>query len=307
MISNINQRPSKTSGGRPAIIVNRNKYQIQNLTNTLVTIPWGIEMVWALLTPKSFVNGCIVKHIVLGALYVRPSKPNKSLLYDHITDVYNVLNTKYGKGLYWCIAGDTNQIKLDPILHLSTNLKSVVTEPTRINHKNPKKSSILDNIITDLHKWYQKPILLPPIAADPGQGKPSDHLTVVYKPLIPLMNKSNRKVRSIEVRPLKESGLELLKVWLEIQNWEEIENTPSPHHKAKLVHATLMDKINEVLPIKTIKVASDDQPWCNEEVKRKKRLKEREYRKHRKSDKYISLSKSYETSIKKAKSKYYKI
>ena len=77
VISNINQRPSKTSGGRPAIIVNRNKYQIQNLTNTLVTIPWGIEMVWALLTPKSFVNGCIVKHIVLGALYVRPSKPNK--------------------------------------------------------------------------------------------------------------------------------------------------------------------------------------------------------------------------------------
>ena len=140
--------------------------------------------------------------------------------------MYNVLNTKYGKGLYWCISGDTNQIKLDPILHLSTNLKSVVTEPTRIDHKNPKKSSILDNIITDLHKWYQKPILLPPIAADPGQGKPSDHLTVVYKPLTPLMNKSNRKVRSIEVRPLKEIGLELLKVWLENQNWEEIKNTP---------------------------------------------------------------------------------
>ena len=124
---------------------------------------------------------------------------NKSLLYDHIADVYNVLNTKYGKGLYWCIAGDTNQIKLNPILHLSTNLKSVVAEPTRINHKNPKKSSILDNIITDLHKWYQKPILLPPIAADPGQGRPSDHLTVVYKPLTPLMNKSNRKGRSIKV------------------------------------------------------------------------------------------------------------
>ena len=160
--------------------------------------------------------------------------------------MYNVLNTKYGKGLYWCIAGDTNQIKLDPILHLSTNLKSVVTEPTRINHKNSKKSSILDNIITDLHKWYQKPILLPPIAADPGQGKPSDHLTVVYKPLTPLMNKSNRKVKSIEVRPLKEIGLELLKVWLENQNWEEIK-------KKHLLHITRLKFCMQLLWIKLMK------------------------------------------------------
>ena len=95
-------------------------------------------------------------------------------------------------GLYWCIAGDTNQLKLDPILHLNPNLRSVVTKPTRINTKNPKKSSILDNIITDLHQWYQEPIILPPIAADPGQGKPSDHLKVIYKPLNPLNNKPNK-------------------------------------------------------------------------------------------------------------------
>ena len=158
VISNIHQRPSKTPGGRPALIVNNHKYQIQNITNTLVNIPWGLEIVWALLTPKSISNDSVVKHIVLGAVYVRPSKPNKSLLYDHIAEVYNVLNAKYGKGLFWCIAGDTNQLKLDPILHLNPNLRSVVTKPTRINTKNPKKSSILDNIITDLHQWYQEPL-----------------------------------------------------------------------------------------------------------------------------------------------------
>ena len=67
-----------------------------------------------------------------------------------------------------------------------------------------------------------------------------------------------------------------------------------------------MEKINEVLPVKTIKVSDDDQPWCNEEVKNTKRLKQREYKKHRRSDKYFILSKKYETSITKAKSKYYK-
>ena len=54
VISNIHQRPSKTPGGRPVIIVNNHKYQIQNLTNTLINIPWGIKIIWALLTPKSY-------------------------------------------------------------------------------------------------------------------------------------------------------------------------------------------------------------------------------------------------------------
>ena len=306
VLSNIHQRPSKTPGGRPVIIVNNNKYQIQNLTNTLINIPWGLEIIWALLTPKSVSNNSIVKHIVLGSIYVRPSKPNKTLLYDHIADVYNVLNSKYGKGLYWCIAGDTNKLKLDPIIHLNPNLKSVVSKPTRINYKNRNKSSILDNIITDLHKWYQEPVILPPIAADPGQGKPSDHLTVIYKPLNPLNNKPTRKVRKIEVRPIRESGVEMLKVWLDSKHWEDVEGAHSPHDKAQTLHSSLMEKINEVLPVKTIKVSDDDQPWCNEEVKKTKRLKQREYRKHRRSDKYFILSKQYEASITKAKSKYYK-
>ena len=43
VISNVSQRKGK--GGRPAIIVNNKKYQVQNLTNTLVQILWGDEAV----------------------------------------------------------------------------------------------------------------------------------------------------------------------------------------------------------------------------------------------------------------------
>ena len=39
VISNVHQRTGK--GGRPAIIVNTKKYHVENLTNTLVNIPWG--------------------------------------------------------------------------------------------------------------------------------------------------------------------------------------------------------------------------------------------------------------------------
>ena len=43
VLSNVHQRKGK--GGRPAIIANKKKFNIQNVTNTLVQIPWGVEAV----------------------------------------------------------------------------------------------------------------------------------------------------------------------------------------------------------------------------------------------------------------------
>ena len=51
IVSNVFQRKGK--GGRPAIMVNKNKFDVQNLTNTLINIKWGVEVVWCLLTPKN--------------------------------------------------------------------------------------------------------------------------------------------------------------------------------------------------------------------------------------------------------------
>ena len=154
VISNLYQRPTSEKGGRPAIIANNIKYTIENLTNTSINIPWGVEVTWAVLTPKEVSKDSIVKKIVLGAIYVRPNSKKKTATLDHISEVYNQLNTKYGKGTFWILAGDTNTLKLGPLLALNKNLKSVVTKPTRLNIANPSKSSILDNIITDLHKFY---------------------------------------------------------------------------------------------------------------------------------------------------------
>jgi hypothetical protein len=107
----------------------------------------SVEVTWALLTPKKVTNDSIVQNIVLGCIYCKPNSKKKTALLDHIAETYNFLNMKYGKGLHWLLAGDTNDLKLDPILSLSPNLKSVVLTPTRLN---PDK--ILDNIITDMSK-----------------------------------------------------------------------------------------------------------------------------------------------------------
>ena len=58
---------------------------------------------------------------------------------------------KYKKILHWIVAGDTNDIKLDVILQLSSEMKQLVMEVTQLN---PPR--ILDPIIATLGRYYQK-------------------------------------------------------------------------------------------------------------------------------------------------------
>ena len=62
MISNVHQRSGV--GGRPALIVNNKKFFVQNLTQTLITVPWGVEIVWALITPKNLQSDSKIQKIV---------------------------------------------------------------------------------------------------------------------------------------------------------------------------------------------------------------------------------------------------
>ena len=147
VISNVYQRKEK--GGRPAIIANASKYEIENLTNTVIKIPWGVEIVWAVLTPKNVTRNSEVKKIVVAAVYCKPRSRKKTLLLDHIAQVYNLMCSKYKNGLHWIICGDTNDLRLDPILALSPNMKQVVESHTRMN---PPR--LLDPIITTMSKYY---------------------------------------------------------------------------------------------------------------------------------------------------------
>ena len=306
VISNLYQRPTKEKEGRPVIIANKEKYRIENLTNTSIIIPWGVEMVWALLTPKTVSKDSVIKRVVLGAIYVKPKSKKITATLDHIAQVYNTLRTKYGQGLHWIVAGDTNQMKLGPILRLNNNLKSIVKNPTRINPKNPEKNTILDNIITDLHNWYQEPKCLPPIEPDNVSGKPSDHLTVICEPLNVINNTPIRHKRNIMFRPITDSGVNMFKVWIKSQKWDQIRGTPSVNAKVKILNNLVIEKVQELFPEKNTKMTSDDSPWVNDKVKKLKRLKTREYNKHRSSKKWSDLNMIYKLALIESKQKYYK-
>ena len=300
VISNVSQRSGK--GGRPAIIANSRKFYVQNVTNTLVQIPWGVEAVWCVLTPKNVTHNSKIQKIACCAIYSKPSSNRKTLLLDHISDAYNVLSTKYGRGLHFIMAGDTNDLKLDSILSLSPNLVQIVRNWTRLN-----PPAILDPVIMTLSHLYQEPLCLEPLDADPDKnGTKSDHRIVLGKPINIIDNKCARQTREVKIRPFPESGICKLRDWFIDQTWDNVYKVESAHDKAQNFQNILMEKLEEIFPEKSRKINSDDQPWVTFKLKKLDRKRKRIFRKERRSENWKILEKSFKKEMKSAKSNFYK-
>ena len=125
VITNVKQRDFK--GGKPAILINEEKFYIKNLCPDPITVPVGVECVWALITPKQSSPQSKIKNIAVASMYYRgPKNTKKEELFDHISETFHFLSAKYGAKLHFVIAGDTNRLNLNPITSLSPNLKQVV-------------------------------------------------------------------------------------------------------------------------------------------------------------------------------------
>ena len=110
-------------GGRPAIVVNNSKFHVDNLTQTEVSVPFGVEACLCLLTPAGVNNQSIVKKICVISFYSKPNSRKKKLLYDWLYETYHSLSAKHGDGLFWMLCADINDTKIDPILHLNSSFK----------------------------------------------------------------------------------------------------------------------------------------------------------------------------------------
>ena len=126
------------------------------------------------------------------------------------------------------------------------------------------------------------------------------------KPLDSLNTKCSREYREIRVRPMTKKGLSQLENWFSNQTWAEILNIKDVNKKASLLHEMILEKVELFLPEKTIKFASDDQPWYSKELKSLDHKRRREYAKNRKSTKYFALKKLYDKKDKFAKSTFKK-
>ena len=166
---------------------------------------------------------------------------------DHISDAYNYLSTKYGRGLHFVLAGDSNDLKLDPILSLDNRFNQIVKKWTR---QNPP--AILDPVIMTLRKFYQEPNYLEPLDADPDKiGVKSDHRIILCRPINQINDQSVNLSRQIKFRPFTSAGYEKMSVWLKQQHWSEVYESESAHEKAELFQNLLIKKFEECFPEKT--------------------------------------------------------
>ena len=164
-------RPGAKRGGGAAIAAKESRF---NLSKLNIDIPKPLEVVWGLLRPK-FPLGDIRK-IIICSFYSPPKSRKKSALIDHITVTYNKLKTIHPNAAV-IIAGDKNDLDVSDVLTINPSLKQTVLKPTR-------KNKILDIVITDLHRFYQEPIIVQPVPVDEGAlGVPSDHDGVLVVPL----------------------------------------------------------------------------------------------------------------------------
>ena len=79
----------------------------------------------------------------------------------------------------------------------------------------------------------------------------------------------------------------------------------SAHEKAEIFQQMLMSKLDEIFPIKTRKIQSDDQPWITQKLKKLDRRRKRIYRKERRSFNWRKLDKLFKQEVKCAKATFY--
>ena len=164
---------------------------------------------------------------------------------------------------------------------------------------------MLDPIITTLGCYYPVPEILAPLGADPNtNGKASDHKIPVMRPINTIDNQCSRIFNKIKVRPIHKSGMQNLRNWFQSQDWARNLATQSIDKKAELLLSQVLEAVNKFIPEKVIKVASDDQSWFTEPLKKLDRRRRREYHKNRISEKYKRLSRLYEEKVAKAKKSY---
>ena len=99
--------------------------------------------------------------------------------------------------------GDFNNLDISRLIS-NHRLKQVVSKPTR-------GGAILVLIITNIHKFYEAPVITAPLRS-------SDHSTVIWSPCSTNSNCSNKCIKR-SARRFSQSGINGYGLWVSLNNW----------------------------------------------------------------------------------------
>ena len=213
---------------------------------------------------------------------------------------FHLLMSRFKEGLFFLICGDKNELNPQQILNLSPGFKQCVDRPTRLT-----PPQVLDVIITDLHRYYQSPVVSDPLDVDPDKaGVASDHRMVVMSPIGTFNDKKTRVKKKVEFRPLNDRGFNDMGNKLLSFEWDQILSLDSANEQMELFQKSLFSMFSDAFPMKTKIFFNESQEFYTDKLVILKRKKQSEFRKHRRSDKYLSLHQTYKEELSKAKKKF---
>ena len=283
--------PRPRGWGGAAILVNQEKFNLENLQ---INIPHNLEIIWGLLRPKS--EEAFFKKLIVCSFYSPPNSRKNSKMTDHIITTLHMLKMKHPDAPI-LMGSDKNSMDIRPILCAGLRLRQVVDLPTR-------QGKILSVIIMNIPNLYNSPVIIPPVPCDdPSSGQPSDHSVPVCYPHTDRTKPPARRYKTVSYRRLPESKIAQFGTWLTSTELIFDENI-GPSEYANQFENTLMSKLDEICPVKLMRIGPQDKPFITPELKQLKRLRQREYCKNGKSLKYQELRNKFDQKYKLAAQRF---
>ena len=258
-----------------------------NITVPNITIPNGVEVVWVILSPKIQDPKSKIKRICFASVYISPRSKFKSETIAHLVESIHIIRAQYNNEIQFCCGGDYNKTPIGDLLDCLGTLQGVQKEPTR-------KNEVLDLIITDLHTSYLPTATLDPLTVDTGmKGVDSDHRMIIFAPVQNKNTTVRRKAKVILTRPILNKNIQECGKIISTHKWSEVFDAKIVNEKVQNFHKIIQDNLNEFFPQKEIKISSFDKKWFSPELRLLHRKKQREFHKHRYSEKFKTLNKKF--------------
>ena len=246
---------TKTGGGGCAILINQRNFLSSRITD--IDVPQNVEVTWVKVIPKHKMD---IKVFIVCGVYSKPNSKTKTILNDHLAINYHLLKMKY-ESVRFVFLGDFNDHKPDIILQLSSQFRQTVQFATC-------GPNILDLLITDMHILYHPPLPEAPLLPDdPLHASPSDHLGNLLIPRTVTGVKNNRQYKTITIRPMTTSQVEALGRWIVDEQWDEVLHKNHVDEKLAMFTELVFSKLNELAPLKQVRIACDDPAWMNSRIK----------------------------------------
>ena len=153
-------------------------------------------------------------------------------------------------------------------------------------------------VITDLQRFFQEPIIIPPVPVDfVANCIPSDHQGVLVLPLNNNPTNSNKK-KSITVRPIKESDLDRFGQTIVQESWAFLKQSSNPTDLVEDFQNFSSSLFEQFFPMQINTVSSYDQRFVNDRLILLRCQRQRINRKSGISAKYIEVKEAFDDAFK---------